>query len=89
MRIFHVMMNGSEQWDDSMGIDETRMKWKQIQQFNILKFFELKPLNSSKFKPKTMFPEDKQMVFHQWELLKEFGLLFYDSVQIIIYNQDK
>ena len=26
MRIFQVMMNGSEQWNDSMSIDETRMK---------------------------------------------------------------
>ena len=48
MRIFQVMMNGSEQWDDSMSIDETRMKWKQIQQFNIITFFEINPLNRSK-----------------------------------------
>ena len=28
--------------------------------------------------------------FHQWELSKEFRLLFYVSVQIVtIYNQDK
>ena len=36
-----------------------------------------------------MFPKDKQMVSHQGELLKEFRLLFYVSVQIIIHKQDK
>ena len=29
MRIFQVMMNDSEQWDDSMSKDETRKKWNE------------------------------------------------------------
>ena len=44
---------------------------KTIQQFNIVKFYETDPQNSSKLYPKQCFQKTSKKVSHQRELLKD------------------
>ena len=79
------MMNGSEQWDDSMSLDNTRINEMKMVQQNIIKFYEKnKPLNRSE-----LYPKQWLNGFSPIRTFKNIQITFYVSVQIIICNQDK